>query len=44
LRFFAGLVTKKETATMSSPSSMVAQMWRRRWQQAICIFLGDFMV
>ncbi len=26
LRFFAGLVTKKETATMSSPSSMVAQM------------------
>jgi hypothetical protein len=28
LRHFAGLTTKKGTAAMSSPSSMVAQMWR----------------
>jgi hypothetical protein len=30
---------KKVTATMSLPYSMVAVMWRRRWQQTIFLFI-----
>ncbi len=37
--FFSGFVTKKVTATMLLPFSMVMVLWRRQWQHVVFFFL-----
>jgi hypothetical protein len=39
LCLFYGFDAKKVTATMSSPSSMVVVLWKRRWLEAVFYFI-----
>jgi hypothetical protein len=42
IAFFDGFVVKKVTRTMWSPTSMVAMLCKRRWQQAAVAFFLFF--